>query len=158
MGHYTHITVSVEETDALSALLDEAVERHLEGNLSDLSFGPVSATEWSVEGNSTWEPEGVLDFAEAVSARFPRSVVGVRIEWDNRDADEPGAVEYSYIGGQRCNNRETGLVPDDQQRIALAGTTCRRAEQLSCAQGRPGRTQPEGCRTSGHARRRRRRD
>ena len=113
MGHYTHITVSVEETDVLSALLDEAVKRHLEGNLSDLSFGPVSATEWSVEGNSTWEPEGVLDFAEAVSARFPRSIVGVRIEWDNRDADEPGAVEYSYIGGQRCNNRETGLVPDD---------------------------------------------
>ncbi|MGO8609059.1 hypothetical protein ACC848_39535, partial [Rhizobium johnstonii] len=60
-----------------------------------------------------YEPEGVEDFAEAVSGRFPGAVVAVRIEWDTRDADEAGSIEYSYIGGHRCNDRESGLVPDD---------------------------------------------
>ena len=113
MGHYTRITVTVEETESITALLDEAVERHLEGNLSDLCSGPDSGTQWSVEGNSKWEPEGVEGFAAAVSARFPSAVVAVSVEWDSRDADEPGSFEYSYIGGQRCNDRESGLVPDD---------------------------------------------
>lgn len=129
MGHYITVSVGIKDAEgAAGRLLDEAVERHLEGNISDLSFGPVTGSGWALDGNTKYEPEGVEDFAEAVSGRFPGAVVAVRIEWDTRDADEAGSIEYSYIGGQRCNDRESGLVPDDlaesiaRVRAALSGS------------------------------------
>lgn len=126
MGHDIRITI----TDAPALTEDRILipmNAYLMGRVNDLQFDRRPDGVWWVSATSKYEPEGVESFAEALSAMFTAARVDVTVEWDTKDADEAGAVEYAYIAGTRCHDRVTGLVPTDLEasiarvRVALSG-------------------------------------
>lgn len=126
MGHDIRITITgapvLTEKEMITAM-----NTHLMGRVNDLQFDRRADGAWWVAATSKYEPEGVESFAEALSARYPAAHIEVAVEWDTRDADEAGVIEYAYIAGTRCHDRTTGLVPTDLEasiarvRVALSG-------------------------------------
>ena len=120
MGQNTTITVEIASGDPALA---EEIEKYLHkkadkhtnilasGTESDIGVemegGKIASA--YVQGSSRWDFEGVYDFAERVSRKFPELPVQVTVEWDNRDDDEAGGTIVNYLGGNETQEkREIG--------------------------------------------------
>lgn len=117
MSQSTSITVeygvSLHTPEEILKWVDKKISKH-----TDMATGMDFVTGTSlvsgqpadvyVQAHSKWDFDGVEEFAQKLSAKFPGAPVNVIVEWDNRDADEAGGTSTRYLAGEPAAGREIG--------------------------------------------------